>query len=208
MRHVILILAIAAAAFAQQRDFLTSDEIDNIRLVQEPNERLKLYIQFARTRVDQLAQLTANEKPGRSVMIHDLLEDYTKIIEAIDAVADDALARKVNIDAGISAVAAGEKEMLQALNKIAGSKPKDAARYQFVLDDAIQTTEDSLELTEQDLGKRSEAIAAREKREKAEREASMTPEEIKERKAEEKKTEPKRKVPTLRRPGEAPPATR
>jgi hypothetical protein len=215
MRFALLLALVVGTAFAQKRDslprdFLTSDEIDHIRLVQEPNERLKLYVQYARVRVDELTQLAATEKAGRSALIHDLLEDYTKIIEAIDTVADDALTRKVALDQSMSVVSSAEKEMLAALRKIADSKPKDLPRYSFVLEDAIQTTEDSVELSEQDLGQRASAVADREKRDKATRDAMMTPEEPKTPKADDKKAQaPKRKVPTLRRPGETlPPATR
>lgn len=211
MRYVAGILGVALFAGtglrAQQRDFLTQAEVDQLRTIQEPNDRLKLYVDFARVRVDQLNQLVFNnEKAGRSALIHDLLEDYEKVIEAIDTVADDALTRKKTIDVGISAVSSSEREMLAALQKIADSKPKDAARYQFALDEAIHTTEDSLELNEQDLQKRTADIAAREKREKAERDASLTPAEAAARKADDKKNaaaQPnKRKPPTLLRPGE------
>jgi len=208
MRLTIFALALTLPLLAQQRDFLTNDEIDQLRVIQEPNARLNLYVQFARQRIDQISQLAANEKPGRSAILHDLLEDYTKIVEAMDAVADDALARKVDVAAGIGASSAGEKEMLSALQKLADAKPKDIGRYSFVLDEAIQTTQDSLESNEQDLGQRAGSILAKEKKEKAEREATMTPEEVAERKAEVKKTAPKKKAPTLRRPGEAPPPTR
>src|SRR5258708_5509487 len=104
MRSVILILALALPAAAQQRDFLTVDEVDQLRIAQEPDVRLKLYVQFARQRMDQVKQLMAAEKPGRSALVHDLLEDYTKIIEAIDAVADDAVEHKKTMDLGIAAV--------------------------------------------------------------------------------------------------------
>ena len=212
MRKPILLLVLALPAVglplaAQQRDFLTADEVDHLREVQEPNERLKLYIQFGRQRVDQLDQLVAKDKAGRSAIIHDLLEDYSKIIEAIDAVADDALGRKVAIDVGIKAVSDGEKEMLAHLRKINDAKPKDLPRYEFVLRDAIDTTQDSIELNEEDLQQRAGTIEAKDKREKAERKESMTPAEAEARKAEEKKNPPPRKAPTLRRPGEADPPT-
>jgi len=208
MRKSILLVALALPLVAQQqRDFLTADEVDHLREVQEPNERLKLYVLFGRQRIDQLDQLVAKGKAGRSAIMHDLLEDYSKIIEAIDAVADDALGRKVALDAGIKAVSEGEKEMLAHLKKIGDSKPKDLARYEFVLRDAIDTTEDSIELNEEDLQQRASTIETKDKREKAERKESMTPAEAEERKAEEKKNPPARKAPTLRRPGEAAPPT-
>jgi len=191
---------------AQQRDFLTPDEADQLREVQEPNERLKLYSKWALLRLDQIEQMVASTKAGRATFIHNLLEDYGHIIEAMDTVADDALRRKLKIDIGITALTTAEKDMMARLEKIRDSKPKDFARYEFVLTDAIETTQDSLELNEADLPGRASAIAAKDKKEQEERRATMTPAEAAERKAEEKKdAKPTRKPPTLMRPGEKPP---
>jgi len=211
MRWLAMVLVFAASGFAQERDFLTADEVDQVREVQEPNARLKLYIQFARLRLALLQQYLSKEKPGRSALIHDTLEDYTHIIEAIDTVADDALVRKAQLDIGMKEVATAEAEMLATLQKIEDSAPKDLARYQFVLKSAIDTTSDSKELSEEDLHTRAGDLAAEEKKEKQDRDALLTDKD----KAEEKKAKkdasdpndgkPKRKPPTLYKPGEKPP---
>ena len=72
-----------------------------------------------------------------------------------------------------------------------------------MLTDAIETTQDSLELNEADLPGRAAAVAAKEKKEKEERRATMTPAERKAEDKEDKKdAKPTRKPPTLLRPGE------
>ncbi|MFN8941755.1 MAG: hypothetical protein ACK532_04660 [Acidobacteriota bacterium] len=207
IRRALLLLPLAAFA---QKDFLTEDEVERVRLVQEPNERLKLYLLFARQRIDQLDQLFAKDKAGRSVLIHDLLDQYAKIIEAIDTVADDALRRNKPIDEGISAVVAAEKNMLAKLEKFAALEARDLSRYEFVLTSAIDTTKDSIESGEGDLASRGRKVVENAKKQKEEREALMTTAEKEEKATQDKKLEgdPKlksRKPPTLRRKGELPP---
>src|SRR5580658_2235118 len=107
----VLTLASVACAFGQ-KDFLTSDEVEKVREAQEPNERLKLYVLFARQRMDQLQQLLAKDKKGRSVMARELLTDYVSILDAIDTVSDDALKRHATLTEGTAAVGTAEKRFL------------------------------------------------------------------------------------------------
>jgi hypothetical protein len=203
-RLLLGLLTFVMPAAAQERDFLTAEEADQVRLAQEPNERLQLYVKFARQRIELLKQLIATEKPGRSSLIHDTLEDYTRIIEAIDTVADDALKRKISVEEAMKIVAPAEKEMLAELQKLSEKRGADYSLYEFAMTQAVETTEDSAELSAEDIGARTAAVEEREKREKSELESMMSTKEAEAKKAAEKKEqERKRKVPTLRRKGEA-----
>jgi hypothetical protein len=203
---LLILAAFVAPLLAQERDFLSADEVEQVRLAQEPNERLALYLKFAEKRIALVDQLLSHDKPGRSLMIHDALDDYSKIIEAIDTVGDDALRRKLPIDQGVGEIAKSEKTFLDRLNKIEPSDPRDLSRYEFVLQSAIDTTSDSLDLAKENLGKRSSEVQALDAKEQKERESAMRPSEVAEKRKEEAAgQEKKKKQPTLMRPGEKKP---
>ena len=205
----LLSIACLAASLlpAQDRDFLTPNEVEQIRQAQDPNDRLLLYIHFAKQRIDVVQNYLAKDKAGRSIFIHNNLEDYNKIIEAIDSVSDDALKHNRPLDKGMVAVLNAEKEFLDQLNKIQDAEPRDLERYKFVLEQAIDTTHDSRELSLEDSHKRSTELASEDAKEKKDREAMMPAKEAKERqKAAQAETEEKekKKVPSLYRTGEKP----
>jgi hypothetical protein len=206
LSFVALLLLVLTAPLSAQRDFLTADEVDQVREMQEPNERLKLYVKFARNRLALVEQLLSKEKPGRSAMIHQALDEYSKIIEAIDTVSDDALRRKIPLDIGTEAVAEAHKELLVKLRKFEEQKPRDFSRYEHALSNALENTEISMELAQQDLAERSKDVEAKDRRDKKAAEAMMTPTELAEKKAEAQKAADsaamKRKAPTLKRKGE------
>jgi hypothetical protein len=209
MRYFAAILALTVSGFAQQRDYLTADEVDQVREAQEPNARLLLYVHFAKERIAEIQKFLSKEKAGRSALIHDALEDYTRIIEAIDTVSDDALRRKVALDVGMKAVADAEKEMLATLNKIEESDAKDLSRFEFALKAAIDTTSDSEELSQEDLHSRAADLTAKDTKEKQEKQAILGTADKDDKKtagnADTKDGKPKRKAPSLYKPGEKPP---
>ena len=189
----------------EDRDFLTPNEVDQVRVSQDPNARLLLYVEFAKTRLDLVERYLEKEKPGRSVFIHNTLEDYSKIIESIDSVSDDALRHNKPIDTGMVTGANAEKEFLDKLNKIQDREPKDLDRYKFVLSQAIDTTGDSRELSLEDAHKRSAELTATDAKAQKDREAMMPTKEVKERKQaaeDQSEQQQQKKIPSLLKPGE------
>jgi hypothetical protein len=212
MKRAAWLFLAAASLMAQRRDFLTGDEVEQIREAQEPNARITLYSKFAKDRVDLVKSLAGKEKAGRATLIHDALDEYSRILDAIDQVTDESLARGADLKEGLNAVARTEREALPILRKIRDSAPKDLERYEFVLRTAIETTDDSLQLAESDLGERTKDAEAREAREKKALKEAMTPTERATTAAEEKAAAANKpaeaekpaakKPPTLLRPGE------
>jgi hypothetical protein len=202
--YVLVVLAVPM--IAQERDFLSSDEVDQIRLVQEPNERIELYLTFAEKRLALVDQLLTRDKPGRSLLIHDTLDEYSKIIEAIDTVGDDALRRKLPIDKAMADLGKSEKDFLAKLGKIEPSNPRDLSRYSFVLQTAIDTTNDSVDLSHENLAARSSDLNTEDKKREQERDAMLKPaERADKQKAQAAAEQKKKKQPTLMRPGEKKP---
>ena len=203
---LILLATLAVPVAAQKkRDFLTAEETDKVRQAQDPNLRLPLYLTFAKDRLAQINQLISRDRAGRSALLHDLLEDYTKIIEAIDTVADDALLRKIDITKGMALVVPAEESLLAGLKKVDEAQLADKARYSFVLTDAIAATKDSIELSKENLGDRSKDVLAKQQKEEEERQADLTPAEAKKQADAKAKDNNQKKAPTLRRPGDPPP---
>lgn len=199
----LLVCLAAASCWSQNRDFLTPNEVDQIREAQEPNDRLVLYVKFARQRMDLIQQYLAKDKPGRSIFIHNYLDDYNQIIEAIDSVSDDALRHQKDIEKGTVAVLDAEHEFLDKLNKIQASEPRDLDRYKFLLGEAIDTTSDSQEQAKEDSAKRAGELAAADSKEQKDREALMPKKEVTQRKKDAESQEaPQRKIPSLLKPGE------
>jgi hypothetical protein len=187
-----------------RKEYLDQDEIRQLREAQEPNDRIELYLHFAAQRVDEVNSLLAKEKAGRSALVHDLLEQYTQIIDAIDTVGDDALHRKLSIDKGMIVAYNKEKEMLRQLKKIEAANPKDLDRYSFALKEAMDATSDGVETADKGAATRAREIEAKDAEAKAEHDAALTPTELAAKKdADQKAADQQKKKPSLLRPGES-----
>ena len=113
---------------------------------------------------------------GRAARIHRSLTEYSSIIQAIDDVIDDALARNRKMDGALKGLLEAEQGFAARLAALAAEPARDAWRYEFVLEDAIDITEDSMELLAEDLGVRKRDVLAQEEDTKRRQKESMAPE--------------------------------
>ena len=146
---VLCLFVMAASLFAQgRRDPLTQPEIDQIRDTSwEPQQRLKLYVQFARARLVKLDEMRNDPKTkDRARQTHDMLDDFLLIYDELDDNVDTYSDRRDDIRKPLKAVIEADTEFqakLRALKDAANVSPKEASQYEFVLSNAIETLDTS-----------------------------------------------------------------
>lgn len=202
-----LCIPVLAQEFPSGRDFLTDYEVDLLRERQGFRERIEAYVKFAALRLELVEQTLDVEEAGRGAKVHRSLEEYCSIIEAVDDVIDDALIRNRQMDGALGDLLAAEARFASRLSAIAAEPAADAWRYEFMLEDAMAVTKDSMELLAEDLGDRKRAVLLDEEAQKKRQKESMAPErrrEVERVHAQEEAAaaERQRKRPTLLRPGE------
>jgi hypothetical protein len=144
-------LLIAMSAGAQRhRDPLTQAEIDQVRDASwEPQQRLVLYVKFARERLVKLEQMRADSKTkGRAQQTHDMLDDFLLIYDELNDNIDTYVDRRDDIRKPLKVVIDADTEFqakLRALRDAAGVLPEDAKVYEFVLSNAVDTIDSSAE---------------------------------------------------------------
>jgi hypothetical protein len=145
------LLAAAAASFAQRhRDPLTQPEIDQVRDASwEPQQRLKLYVQFTRDRLVKLEEMRNDPKTKeRARKTHDMLDDFLLIYDELNDNLDTYVDRKDDIRKPLKGVIEADTEFqakLRALKDAADVPPEEAKQYEFVLSNALDTLDTSAE---------------------------------------------------------------
>ncbi len=146
-----LLLLMALPAAARKHDPLTEAEADQLREVaMEPYKRIRLMIKFTEARLVAIDQIRVDPKlaADRGKQIHDLLEDFTSLIDEINDNLDQYEGRPLDKDA-VKQYHKGLKELIEAderfdlrlrtLQSAAETDPitrKEAPDFRFVLQDA------------------------------------------------------------------------
>lgn len=139
--------ACATTARAQEKpDFLSPGEADKVREAQDPNERVKLFLDFAADRLKKLQYELQLKSPQmhKEEILNGLLSAYAGCIdEAADRI-QEGRETSPNMRAAIKDMQKRAKEYLETLQRIEGAGGPELSAFKENLDDAIEGTQDAL----------------------------------------------------------------
>ena len=148
---VSFVLLVAGPVSAQhRRDPFTSQEIDQIRDASwEPQQRLALYVKFARARLVALEEMRNDPKAkNRARETHNRLDDFVLIYDELNDNIDTYIDRKNDIRKPLKVIIDADTEFqakLRALKDATGVKQDEAKEYEFTLTTALETLDSSAE---------------------------------------------------------------
>lgn len=147
--NLLCLLVLCASAFGQQRkrDPLSNLEIDKVRdAAQTPDVRLKLYVEFARTRLDRLQQAKADPKAqDRDQQMTEALQDFVDIYDELTDNVDTFADRGDDIRKALKPVIEADTEFgskLRAFKSSLASSREEAAKFDFLAGTALQAVND------------------------------------------------------------------
>jgi hypothetical protein len=142
---VVLLLAVIASAQQHHRDPLNDLEIDKLRdAALLPEVRLKLYVEFARARLDKLQQVRADTKADRQQQTRSALQDFLDVFDELDTNVDTFADRRDDLRKALKPVIEADTEFgskLRAFKSSLASTPKEAESYAFLLGSALDTVD-------------------------------------------------------------------
>lgn len=146
---VVALLLGSNIVWAQRtHDPFTQAEIDQIRDVSwEPQQRLALYVKFARARLVAMEQMRNDPKATRRAQqTHDKLDDFVGIYDELNDNIDTYIDRRNDIRKPLKSIIDADTEFqakLLALKNAADVPPEEQSKYEFVLGNALETLNES-----------------------------------------------------------------
>jgi len=151
---LLLLLSLPAFAAGRKRDPMTEAEADQVREAAErPEKRFHLFISFAKARLAAIDQLRADPKmaQGRGQQIHDLLEDFQSLVDETEANLDDYREKKADLIKPLTELVEAESDWKLRLRTLKEANAIEAKEYEFILQNAIETVNDSSDSARKEL---------------------------------------------------------
>jgi len=141
-----LLAALSGAAAAQvpEKDYLSANEADKIRDAETPNEKIKLFMQYADDRLKKFQyELEHPSQTNHTQMLNYLMNAYVGCVDDAADLMQEGVQKQQNVRAGIDLIASRTKEFLEVLKKIQ-SEGKEIEVYKENIEDAIEGTQDAI----------------------------------------------------------------
>jgi hypothetical protein len=153
---------LAAAQAERRRDPLNQPEIDQLRdTAQEPELRLKLYVKFARLRLEAIDKARSDPKVAdRAPATHDRLQDFLDVYDELNDNVDTFADRRNDIRKVLKTIIEADTEFqarIRALKDSASANKEDTKDYEFLLSNALDALETGAQDHRQLLSEQEEA---------------------------------------------------
>ena len=181
---LVFTLSAGVAGAADRGDYLTDEEVNQLRDAQDPSQRIGLYLSFAQVRIERFDDYR-NRPPNPDYDIASYLDtqldEYIRITDAMKDWIEDHFDRRNDMRAGLKKFIAEGPHQLEQLRHIEESPDPYATGYRKSLSDAIADFSDALDGATKALSEQSKLFGELKREEKADTQAA------KDRQKEEKK---------------------
>jgi len=182
---LLLVFSLGVARGAEKGDYLTDDEVDQLREAQEPSQRIETYLAFAQARLERFDDYR-NRPPNPDYDIPGYLDtqldQYIRITDALKDWIEDHFDRHDDMRAGLKKVLEMGQHQLEQLRHAEDSPDPYAAGYRKTLSDAIDDFTDALDGATKALSEQTKVFGELKREEKADAQT------VKDREKEEKKS--------------------
>lgn len=142
----LLLIALAAGDELRRRDPLTPPEVDKLRdAAQDPEVRLKLYVEFARVRLEKLDAVRADTKVAdRTEQTRAALQDFLDVYDELSLNVDTYADRGADLRKALKPVIEGDTEFgakLRAFKASLANSREEAEHYEFLVSSALEAVD-------------------------------------------------------------------
>ena len=149
----LLLAATPGPVSAQQTDYLTRDEVTEVREAQEPVKRVSLFLNYADLRlaaVEKILEAASGGKPPRGDDLQDAMNNYIRAIDDAAANLEIFLERGgVDLRKLRQPLRESGTDLLARLKSIQPPFERARTDLRWDMEDALETTQDLLTLEKQ-----------------------------------------------------------
>lgn len=175
---------------SESGDFLTEDEIDQIRETQDPSQRIGLYLSFAQTRlerIDDYRERPVDPEVDIAGYLDKQFDQYIRITDELKNYVQDQYDRRNDMRAGLKKFVEEGPYQLEQLRHMEANPDAYAAGYHRALNDALEDFSDGLDGASKALSEQSKLFGELKREEKVDAQAAKEREKDEKKRAKEEK---------------------